>query len=147
MKNDPFDNSFDGDGYVLYAQAHQDAPAMPWRVILTINSGCHATTLEMTPDELDATIALLGRAKLALEAGQTGLDIIAQPIALADVQVGDLIVTDGGFGCCPVGPHRVQRDATGLYFDCDEGHHYIDGQIDNPNDVLVGIGKLAAPAA
>jgi hypothetical protein len=50
---------------------------------------------------------------------------------VADVKVGDILVTDGGFICIRKGRRcRVHEDDGGLYIRCSAGHHYLDGQID-----------------
>lgn len=57
---------------------------------------------------------------------------------LNELKVGDVIELDDGFDCKEMGTCRVCKDEQGLYFICSEGHHYLDGQADNGND-LVGV--------
>ncbi len=60
---------------------------------------------------------------------------------VSDVKVGDTVVTDGGFTCMKQNErHIVQEDENGLFIPCEEGHHYIDGQLDD-GDVYIGLRK------
>lgn len=68
---------------------------------------------------------------------------------LAEVKPGDVLIADGDFTCVPAGPVTVKgtRPPQGaLYFDCDDGKHMLDGQL---NDVgcLVGLTRPPAPIA
>lgn len=58
---------------------------------------------------------------------------------LDEIKAGDSIILDGGFDCAAAGAVTVQRDDKGLYFPCRQGQHYLDGQEDGPEGVLVGI--------
>lgn len=51
-----------------------------------------------------------------------------------DVKAGDKLTPDDGFDCLKVGSVLVvQADADGkLYVPCDEGNHYLNGQIGGP---------------
>jgi len=60
---------------------------------------------------------------------------------LSQLEPGDEIELDTGFTCHKAGMTYVRRDHNGLYFLCDEGHHYLNGQADNGED-LVGLYKL-----
>ena len=55
-----------------------------------------------------------------------------------------------GFTCIPDGAIRVVKDTGGgLFIDCDEGTHYLDGQFDRDaagNEVYVGLLQPYAPA-
>lgn len=59
---------------------------------------------------------------------------------IADVKTGDMLEDDGGFGCLDgVSKHVVQADMNGqLFIPCDEGQHYLDGQVDD-GDHCVGL--------
>lgn len=57
---------------------------------------------------------------------------------ITDIKEGDLITLDGGFTCAKAGQVLVHKDSQGLFFQCDEGHHYIEGQLDEECD-LIGI--------
>lgn len=67
-------------------------------------------------------------------------------VHIDDVLVGDTLVLDDGFTCHDAGPViiKVDPDREGteaLYFDCRDGRHYIEGQVDNPDGVLVGMTR------
>ena len=52
-------------------------------------------------------------------------------LKMEDVHVGDTLVLDNGFTCHEPGPVVIMRDGEGaLFFKCNNGHHYIDGQED-----------------
>lgn len=56
----------------------------------------------------------------------------------SEVKAGTVLIADGGFTCIPVGAELiVKEDAAGLYVDCGDGHHYLDGQLDD-GDVYIG---------
>ena len=57
---------------------------------------------------------------------------------LSDLKEHYAIRLDDGFTCAHAGIRPVRRDDNGLYFACDEGKHYLDGQADD-GDHLVGI--------
>ena len=58
-------------------------------------------------------------------------------MTIDEVKVGDKLVCDGGFTCVKGGFTCVkegavvviQEDKNGLYFECEEGRHYLDGQV------------------
>jgi hypothetical protein len=64
---------------------------------------------------------------------------------LSELSAGDLVLADDGFTCLKTGAYTVQADETGrLFIPCDEGHHYLDGQVDfDDPELLVGITKTA----
>lgn len=57
-----------------------------------------------------------------------------------ELKVGDKVVLDSGFTCRNSGPAYLEEDTNGLYFHCDSGKHYIDGQLDE-DDVYIGLEK------
>jgi len=62
---------------------------------------------------------------------------------LSDVKQGDVLIADGGFTCLKEGQRcAVQSDSNGLFIPCNEGKHYLDGQVsfDNKGE-LVGLTK------
>lgn len=61
---------------------------------------------------------------------------------ISEISVGDTIEVDGGFGCIAGGSQVIVRKSNhGLYFLCDQGRHYLDGQRDG--DVYSGIYKVS----
>ena len=42
-----------------------------------------------------------------------------------------IIKLDGGFTCRSTGVATVYKDDKGLFFRCDEGNHYLEGQCDD----------------
>ncbi len=59
-------------------------------------------------------------------------------VRLEDLMPNDTIVLDSGFTCCGAGYKTVMSDDHGLYFECDAGKHYLDGQI-GEDGFLVGV--------
>lgn len=59
-------------------------------------------------------------------------------MTLSDLKAGQTILADAGFTCLKAGPHEVKADGSGLYVECSEGHHYLDGQKDEVGS-LVGL--------
>lgn len=56
-----------------------------------------------------------------------------------NIQAGDIVILDGGFTCHKAGEATVHSDDAGrLHFICNEGRHYLDGQLDEDGN-LVGI--------
>lgn len=50
---------------------------------------------------------------------------------LSEVSAGNFLVADGGFTCLAAGQKcEVKTDAAGLYIECADGRHYLDGQTD-----------------
>lgn len=45
------------------------------------------------------------------------------------LKAGDLVYADAGFTCMEPGKKRIEEDSEGLYIVCDEGKHYLDGQL------------------
>ena len=72
-------------------------------------------------------------------------DRVLNPIInFADVKVGDVLVPDGGFTCMREGTQRLVREDphNGLYINCDDGKHFLDGQRDfNTGQTLVGFKR------
>jgi hypothetical protein len=61
---------------------------------------------------------------------------------IKDVASGDTLRTDDGFTCLePFEEYEVKEDDNGLYIECSEGHHYLDGQIHR--NVYIGLQKVA----
>jgi len=60
---------------------------------------------------------------------------------LIDVQPGDALIADAGFTCVKPGRVSVKKSDNGLYFDCSEGRHYLDGQV-NDEGSLVGLRRI-----
>lgn len=54
---------------------------------------------------------------------------------------GARVQVDGDFTCvAPWTFHTVKRaECGGLYIDCSEGGHMLDGQVDGPTDHVIGI--------
>lgn len=63
---------------------------------------------------------------------------------LEDLKVGDTVLTDDGFTCMKEGHHTVRGDGNGLFLECDEGKHYLEGQEDDETGGLVGITREPA---
>lgn len=63
-----------------------------------------------------------------------------------DAIVGVIVECDDGFTCIKDGVRRViKQDAKGeLYFDCSDGSHYLDGQLesDAQGEYYVGLRKV-----
>lgn len=58
---------------------------------------------------------------------------------LSDLQDGSKVRVDGGFGCLRENTiHEVHANDHGLYIECDQGQHYLDGQTDD-GEHLVGM--------
>lgn len=56
-------------------------------------------------------------------------------------KAGDIVRLDDGFTCCPAGEVMLHYGDKGrLFFACDHGQHYIDGQLDSKGN-YVGIYK------
>jgi hypothetical protein len=61
---------------------------------------------------------------------------------LEDVKPGDVLIADGGFTCLTEnGRCKVREDEHGLYVICDEGKHYLDGQLDDDGTGIIGFAK------
>lgn len=72
-------------------------------------------------------------------------DVNGRPYALYnEVKEGDIVETDNGITCVQYGTsHTVLRDENGLYFNCHDGKHYLDGQLDGPNnEFYMGLYKV-----
>lgn len=61
-------------------------------------------------------------------------------IRKSDVQDGTMLIADNGFTCMAENEvKQVKLDEHGLYVDCSEGKHYLDGQVKiNDYDFIVG---------
>lgn len=59
---------------------------------------------------------------------------------LSDAKSGQIVMLDAGFTCASSGPVTLKEDTHGIYFDCQDGHHYIDGQ--SEDGVLIGITEV-----
>jgi|GEM_PF-2345753 len=59
-------------------------------------------------------------------------------LRLEDVFEGDRIILDEGFTCTSSGEAVVKSDDDGLYFNCGDGKHYLDGQVGD-DGYLIGI--------
>lgn len=47
------------------------------------------------------------------------------------LQADDIVQVDAGFTCIPKNATRtVRQDNHGLFIDCSDGNHYLDGQLD-----------------
>lgn len=58
---------------------------------------------------------------------------------ISDITEGDLLVTDGGFTCISKNQTRpVKKDEEGLFINCLNGKHYLNGQTDDQGN-LVGL--------
>lgn len=73
--------------------------------------------------------------------------ILTEPVrrefaSLASLAEGDVVELDGGFTCVTKAQCKARtlgRDDVGLYFECKEGKHYLDGQTDDDSDKVVGV--------
>lgn len=60
---------------------------------------------------------------------------------VSEISAGDIIEVDGGFTCIAEDSKIiVHSDNEGLYFICNQGQHWLGGQLDD-GDVLIGIYK------
>lgn len=65
---------------------------------------------------------------------------------LQDIKPGDRLTADGGFSCLDKGASyavRSAEDAKGLFVNCADGKHYLDGQTDEAGH-LVGLSRAAS---
>lgn len=60
---------------------------------------------------------------------------------LSDLKEGQQVWVDEGFTCAPVGRVTVKFDGCSRpFFECEEGEHYFDGQVDfEDGETLVGV--------
>jgi hypothetical protein len=60
-------------------------------------------------------------------------DVDGKPYAkLSELREEDIIAVDGGFDCIEAGPAVVHMDDDGrLFFCCNAGKHFLDGQCDD----------------
>lgn len=67
-------------------------------------------------------------------------------LKLADVKAGDILITDAGFSCMKAGAEHVVRadEKDGkLYVSCNDGRHFLDGQVDS-GGMLIGLTRKSA---
>lgn len=57
-----------------------------------------------------------------------------------DLTAGSYVETDSGFTCMSAGKKLVHKDEAGFYLVCEDGKHYLDGQVEN--DVMIGITQF-----
>lgn len=57
-----------------------------------------------------------------------------------EVNKGDIVRVDYGFTCMSDGEKVVKQDETGLFLNCLDGKHYLDGQLENGE--YIGIYKI-----
>lgn len=62
---------------------------------------------------------------------------------LSEIKLGDVVVADDGFTCIQANARlTVEVDPRGnLFVSCDQGRHFLDGQIDDDGETLVGLTK------
>lgn len=57
---------------------------------------------------------------------------------LSEVKAGDVLELDAGFDCVASGPVTVEENDGRLFFQCSRGHHYLEGQAEETDD-LIGV--------
>ena len=63
-------------------------------------------------------------------------------IKLKDIKVGNILIADGGFTCLKEGQkcEVMYKKGLGLYIECNEKQHFLDGQTDfDTGEYLVGL--------
>lgn len=56
-----------------------------------------------------------------------------------NIKAGDRLKADGGFDCLAKGQiSQVERDDSGLFIRCEDGRHYLSGQLGD-DDELIGL--------
>ena len=60
----------------------------------------------------------------------------------SELNPGDEIVTDGEIPCLEDKVHMVYGERSKLYVHCEEGNHYLKGQLGNDDEHLIGIYKV-----
>jgi hypothetical protein len=62
-------------------------------------------------------------------------------ISLQDLYEGVKVYVDDGFECMMEGIHEVHYDApfNDFYVECEEGHHYLSGQVCEDTGDLIGV--------
>lgn len=65
------------------------------------------------------------------------------PVRLSELAAGQDVLVDADFTCIkPWSRLTVSADETGaLFIRCREGRHYLDGQIGDDGDTLVGLAR------
>lgn len=75
-----------------------------------------------------------------------------------DLKAGDRLVADGGFTCIRAGclctvkwdgdtAYRDKSRESGLYVECDDGRHYLAGQVDDDGGLVVGFTRAPVEVA
>ncbi len=86
-------------------------------------------------------------ASISIEAGVGQMLVLTieatqlERVRMADLKAGDVLIADAGFSCIPEGEVIVNGDEAGLYFECAEGRHRLDGQEDEPGGYLSGLTR------
>lgn len=62
-------------------------------------------------------------------------------LKLSEARDKQIIELDDGFTCQLPGQVVLCKDKLGIYFECDDGHHYIDGQADD-GEHCIGMYKV-----
>ena len=65
------------------------------------------------------------------------------PVYSYQLHEGMLIQLDGGFFCHHAGVVELKKDERGYYFTCSMGKHYLDGQVDDHTNKVVGVYHLS----
>lgn len=60
---------------------------------------------------------------------------------LGDLKEGDIIVANLGWYCLPSGNHVVHEHHGRLWVPCKEGHHFLDGNLDEQDEHLIDWSK------
>lgn len=60
---------------------------------------------------------------------------------IVDLKAGDKVELDESFSCAPAGQTTIEEIDGHLYFNCDEGRHYLVGQ-DDGDGYCIGIYKI-----
>lgn len=65
---------------------------------------------------------------------------------VASTKAGDLIQVDGDFTCIhPWLCQHVQIEEKGLYLFCDDGQHFLNGQLNDDGTFYIGIYPIELP--
>jgi len=64
-------------------------------------------------------------------------------IQIQNVSPGDVLLTDAGFTCVkPYALVKIKKNKNGLYFECKEGKHYLEGQVVNKAGFMTGLTAI-----
>lgn len=64
---------------------------------------------------------------------------------LSITKPGDWLEADSGFECIGATNRKlVKQDINGLYVECAKGEHYLDGQIDEDGETIIGFYPVPA---